>query len=125
MHLHMVEFDGITFGMEVDGNDPDFRSLKKNAFYGAVQLYPNQIMKRMCVRAQDLAAVMGDAGWLVSEKEAMKTVQWDDSPVYYVIYNDEVFPEVKTCSTCEHGTDNSGYCLDCQMNSRWSRKESK
>ena len=40
-----------------------------------------------CVRAADVAAVMGEAGWLVSERQTMETIRWGDcGTVHYIIY---------------------------------------
>ena len=40
-----------------------------------------------CVRAADVAAVMGQAGWLVSEGHYMETIRWgNDDTEYYIIY---------------------------------------
>ncbi len=43
-----------------------------------------------CVRAADVAAVMGQAGWLVSEGRYMETIRWGDDGIdHYIIYEDE------------------------------------
>lgn len=43
-----------------------------------------------CVRAADVAAVMGQAGWLVSEGRYMETIRWgSDETEYYIIYEEE------------------------------------
>ena len=40
-----------------------------------------------CVRAADVAAVMGEAGWLVSEGRYMETIRWgNDETEYHIIY---------------------------------------
>lgn len=40
-----------------------------------------------CVRAADVAAVMGEAGWLVSEGRYMETIRWgNDDTEYHIIY---------------------------------------
>ncbi len=40
-------------------------------------------------RAADVAAVMGDAGWLVSEGRYMETIRWGDDPTeHYIIYEE-------------------------------------
>lgn len=42
-----------------------------------------------CVRAADVAAVMGQAGWLVSEGRYMETIRWgNDETEYYIIYEE-------------------------------------
>ncbi len=84
----MREFDGITFGMSVAASSPAFKRMKKNAFTGKVTPHGSCIERTVrCVRAADVAAVMGDAGWLVSEKQAMETIRWGDGSEYYIIYD--------------------------------------
>lgn len=86
MQLHMRQYDGTTFGMETQ-SAAAFKKLKKNAFYGEVTPSGwNRSVKRLCVKASDLAAVMGEAAWLVSEGHYMETVRWGDSPEHYIIY---------------------------------------
>lgn len=88
MDLHMVQFIGTTFGMNVSGNTVAFRQMKKNVFKAEVKLQHRTLTKKMnCVKSKDLAAIMGDAGWLVSEQKCMKTVQWGDSDVHYIVYD--------------------------------------
>ena len=42
-----------------------------------------------CVRATDVAAVMGEAGWLVSELRCMETIRWGNGGTeYYIIYEE-------------------------------------
>lgn len=36
MELHMVMFDGTTFGMSVEASSPAFKKMKRNAFTGRV-----------------------------------------------------------------------------------------
>ena len=91
MDLHMKQFDGTTFGMAVEASSPAFRRMKKNAFNRKMALYGGIIERTVrCVRAADVAAVMGDAGWLVSEGRYMKTIRWgDESTEHYIIYEDD------------------------------------
>lgn len=90
----MREFDGITFGMDVQDREA-FKIMKKHVFYRDVPLAGNwkYSIKVPCVWAKELAAVMGEAGWLVSEEKCMKTVRWGNSAEYYVIYEEELIPE--------------------------------
>lgn len=86
-HLHMREFSGTTFGMEVQ-NPAAFRALKKNITYGEVT--PRGLsrpVKRRLIRAKYVAAVMGQAAWLVTERREMETVSWEDSGDIYIIYD--------------------------------------
>lgn len=90
MDLHMKEFDGTTYGMSVKASSPAFKRMKKNAFNGKVKS-PGRWIERAvcCVRAADVAAVMGVAGWLVSEGRYMETIRWgNDETEYYIIYEE-------------------------------------
>lgn len=89
MHLHMTQFDGTTFGMSVNGNSPAFRRMKKNIFTADVKLHSRCFLKKMrCVKSKDLAAVMCECGWQITEKKCMETVQWDGSDEHYIDYSD-------------------------------------
>ena len=91
MDLHMREFDGTTFGMSVEASSPAFRRMKKNAFTGEIMRCRGLFKQTVrCVRAADVAAVMGDAGWLVRELQCMETVRWGNGGTeYYIIYEEE------------------------------------
>lgn len=91
MDLHMKEFDGTTFGMSVEASSPAFRRMKKNAFNGKVKPHGSWIERTVrCVRAADVAAVMGDAGWLVRELQCMETIRWGSNEIeHYIIYEKE------------------------------------
>ena len=92
MDLHMKQFDGTTFGMSVQASDPAFKRMKKDAFTGKVMPrgWHHEKTAR-CVRAADVAAVMGHAGWLVSEKKCMETIRWgSDGTEHYIIYEKEL-----------------------------------
>ena len=88
MDLHMKQFDGTTFGMAVAASSPAFRRMKKNSFNRKMALHGGIIERTVrCVRAADVAAVMGDAGWLVSEGRYMEPIRWGDDPTeQYIIY---------------------------------------
>ena len=90
MDLHMKQFDGTTFGMAVAASSPAFRRMKKNSFNRKMALHGGIIERTVrCVRAADVAAVMGDAGWLVSEGRYMETIRWgDDQTEHYIIYEE-------------------------------------
>lgn len=88
MDLHMREFSGTTFGMEVQ-NGAAFRALKKKAFHTEVKpVGYSRFVKRPCVPARAVAAVTGEAAWLVSELRCMETIRWGDSAEYYIIYEE-------------------------------------
>jgi len=94
MDLHMKQFDGTTFGMSVEASAPAFRRMKKNAFTGKVTPHGSCFERTVrCVRAADVAAVMGRAGWLVSEERCMETIRWGhDTTEYYIIYEERGNP---------------------------------
>lgn len=43
-----------------------------------------------CVPAKYVAAVMGPAGWLVTENRCMETIRWGDSVEHYIVYEDSI-----------------------------------
>ncbi len=88
MDLHMVMFDGTTFGMSVEASSPAFKRMKRNAFSGKITPHWSCIERAArCVRAADVAAVMGQAGWLVSERREMETIRWGNNETeHYIIY---------------------------------------
>ena len=90
MDLHMRQFNGMTFGMSVNASDPAFRRMKRNIFTGMVTPTGSCFERTVrCVRAADVAAVMGDAGWLVSEQRCMETIRWGNDPEgFYIIYEE-------------------------------------
>ena len=91
MDLHMKEFNGTTFGMSVEASSPAFRRMKKNAFNKKIKPRGSLAKRTVrCVRAADVAAVMGKAGWLVSENREMETIRWGkEETEYYIIYEEE------------------------------------
>lgn len=92
MDLHMRQFDGATFGMSVQASNPAFKRMKKNAFTGKVTPHGwHHERTARCVRASDVAAAMGPAGWLVSEGRYMETIRWgSDGIEHYIIYEKEL-----------------------------------
>ena len=91
MDLHMKEFNGTTFGMSVEASSPAFRRMRKNAFNKKIKPRGSLFERTVrCVRAADVAAVMGKAGWLVSENREMETIRWGkEETEYYIIYEEE------------------------------------
>lgn len=86
----MREFSGTTFGMSVKASSPAFRRMKRNAYTAKVTLRGRLFEQTVrCVRAADVAAVMGCAGWLVSELREMETIRWgNDETEYHIIYEE-------------------------------------
>ena len=91
IYLHMREFNGTTFGMPVEASSPAFRRMKRNVFTKKITLHGGWVKRTVrCVRADDVVAVMGPAGWLVSEAKEMETIQWgSDNNEYYIIYEEK------------------------------------
>lgn len=86
--LHMKEFSGTTFGMEVQ-NPAAFKILKKNITYAYVKPQGwSREVKRRVVPAKYVAAVMGQAAWLVSELRLMESLWWEDSGDIFITYDD-------------------------------------
>ena len=89
MDIHMREFDGTTFGMDADAKA--LRNLKKKAYYGEVvphgYIHP---IKRLCLPAKSVAAVMRECAWQITDGRYMETIQWGDEPEYYIIYDGEM-----------------------------------
>lgn len=88
--LHAVQFDGTTFGMEVECNTAAFRYFRKQ-----VKLEPCKtrfgIQKLFTVPYTALAAIMGESHWLVSEKKCFDRITIDDfcdGILIYVKYKD-------------------------------------
>lgn len=87
MDLHLREFDGTTFGMSVDASSPAFKRMKRNAFTGEIMRCRGLFKQTIrCVRAADVAAVMGEAGWLVSELRCMETIRWGNDRTEYLSF---------------------------------------
>ena len=66
-------------------------SLKRNAFTGEI-IRCRGLFKQTarCVWAVDVAAVMGEAGWLVRELQCTETICWGNGDTeYYIIYEKE------------------------------------
>ena len=88
--IHMREFDGTTFGMSVEASSPAFKRMKRNVFTGEIVRCRGLFKQTVrCVRAADVAAVMGEAGWLVSEGRYMETIRWgNDETEYHITYEE-------------------------------------
>ena len=69
----------------------DAKVMKKNAFTGKIKPRGSWSERTVrCVRAADVATVMGEAGWLVRELQCMETIRWgNDDTEYYIIYEKE------------------------------------
>ena len=90
-HLHAVEFDGNTFGMEIATDTAAYRKFKSQVRYEKVISKAGIEMKAYTVPYLFLAAIMRDAHWLVSERKSFNKVCIEDfkeGAIIYVKYTD-------------------------------------
>lgn len=88
--LHAVEFDGITFGMPVDASTEAYKKFKKSIKKeSAISYYGDEMLIRT-VPYLNLAAIMQEAHWLVSERKCFNKICIDGlGDEIYVKYSDE------------------------------------
>ena len=86
-HLRAYTKRGYTFGMDVDGT----RATKvlKKARKIPKTLYGGYVSNELVIDAPQVATLMGDAAWMVTEIRDFERIQIDDSPWYRVIYPQE------------------------------------
>lgn len=68
-HLHAIEFDGTTFGMEVETDTAAYRKFKSQVKYEKVISAFGTETKEFTVPYLFLAAILREAHWLVSERK--------------------------------------------------------
>lgn len=71
-----------SFGMDIETNTPAYRALKKNTVYVRTSQYAG----RMECPARFVAAVMREAGWLVSENKCLEWFHIEDGPRIWIKY---------------------------------------
>lgn len=86
--LHAITKDGTTFGMEVDGVQA--RRVMNKAQYMEVRMSHGTSM-RLCIPANQIASLMREAAWLVTEKQSFVSVSFDEDPYQYPV----IYPEVQ------------------------------
>ena len=86
--LHAVTRSGTTFGMEVDGVRA--RRVINKAECREVRTPFGSVHRRLCIKANQIASLMGEAAWLVTEKQDFVTVSFDEDPYQYTV----IYPEV-------------------------------
>jgi len=90
MDLYMRKFDGTPFKMSVEASSSEFRRMKKNISTRKIMAPGDRIEVVHCVRAADVTAVLGCAGWLVSVRQGVETIRWGNNQTeYYIIYEEE------------------------------------
>lgn len=90
-HLHAVEFDGGTFGMEIETDTVAYRKFKSQVKFEKVVSVYGAERKEYTVPYLFLAAIMREAHWLVSELKSFNKFCIDgfkDNSFIYVKYTD-------------------------------------
>ena len=91
-YLHAVEFNGTTFGMEIEVNTVAYKNFKKSVKYEkCISHFGNEI-KALTVPYLMLGAIMCEAHWLVTEImdfDKIKIDGFQNSDDIYVKYSDE------------------------------------
>ena len=90
-HLHAVNFDGTTFGMEIETNNIAYRNFKSKVKYEKVISTFGTEVNEYTVPYLFLAAIMGEAHWLISELKSFNKFCIDgfkDDAYIYVKYTD-------------------------------------
>lgn len=68
-HLHAVEFDGTTFGMPIETDTTAYRKFKSQVKCETAISVIGTAVKVLTVPYLYLAAIMGEAHWLVTERK--------------------------------------------------------
>ncbi len=90
-HLHAVEFDGNTFGMEIETDTAAYRKFKSQVKYEKAISKAGIEMMAYTVPYLFLAAIMQEAHWLVSERKGFNKVcieGFKEGAIIYVKYTD-------------------------------------
>ena len=90
-HLHAIEFDGTTFGMEIETDTAAYRKFKSQVKYEKVITAFGTETKEFTVPYLFLAAIMREAHWLVSERKDFNKFcieGFKDDVFIYVKYTD-------------------------------------
>ena len=85
-HLHAVEFDGNTFGMEIETDTAAYRKFKTQVKYEKAISKAGIEMRAYTVPYLFLAAIMREAHWLVSERKSFNKVCIEDFKEGAIIY---------------------------------------
>lgn len=91
-HLHADEFDGTTFGMEIDCNTVAYRNFKKSVKVEKCINCFGKEFQVLTVSYLMLGAIMREAHWLVTEIMDFDKIKIDgfkNSEDIYVKYSDE------------------------------------
>lgn len=75
--LHAVQFDGMTFGMDIDTGTEAYKNFKKALKYeNCTGVFGDEIPVRVILNTK-LGAIMGGAHWLVTEGHYFDYVKID------------------------------------------------
>lgn len=92
-HLHAIEFDGTTFGMEIETNTTAYKNFKKSVKYEKCTGIFGDEIQDFTVPYLMLGAIMREAHWLVTENMDFDRIQIDGfkgGAKIYVKYSDEM-----------------------------------
>lgn len=110
-HLHAVEFDGTTFGMEIDTDTAVYRKFKSQVKYESVISIFGTEAKEFTVPYLFLAAIMREAHWLVSERKDFNKFCIDgfkEGAFIYVKYTDVLDFRDRFGDSGSKGADDEG-----------------
>lgn len=91
-HLHAVEFDNITFGMDIETDTIAYQNFKKSIKTENVISYCGDEFEAQVVPYLKLGAIMGACHWLVTEIKSFKKVcieGLNHNDYIYVKYSDQ------------------------------------
>lgn len=92
-HLHAIEFDGTTFGMEIETNTIAYKNFKKSVKYEeCISIFGDKIQE-FTIPYLMLGAIMEQAHWLVTENMSFDCIQIDgfrNGEKIYVKYSNEM-----------------------------------
>ncbi|SFE13224.1 hypothetical protein SAMN02910327_00405 [Peptostreptococcaceae bacterium pGA-8] len=89
-HLHAVYFDKTTFGMGVETNTEAYREFKKAVREEIILGILGIPVSILTVPAQNLAAIMQEAHWIVSERKGI-----DKFKIEGLFQDEEVYVKYK------------------------------
>ncbi|MDE6156280.1 MAG: hypothetical protein K2F67_07580 [Eubacterium sp.] len=91
-HLHAVNFDGMTFGMEIETNTVVYNNFKKSVKYEkCISIFGDEF-ECLVVPYLMLGAIMREAHWLVTERMDFNKISIDgfkNSEEIFVRYSDK------------------------------------
>ena len=86
--LRAVQFDGITFGMQIEASGA-YRKFRNHIKPEKAMSITGSVVTILTVPAEWLGAIMGEAHWLVTEGKYFDTIRIDNGEKVYVKYDEE------------------------------------